>query len=178
MVAFTYNMGMGYAGDVTGLHPADVASYLMDSTNPPTFAGQAVIATASGSKVRGLITSDSTTGTDILGITLRSYPSQQETAAAQFAAAAFGSTALPASGSVAVLRKGSIIVPIYGVTTACILGATVYVSTAASGGGLVLGGFMAAAGTSWALDTKRAIWGGPPFTDAAGNVVAELILHV
>jgi hypothetical protein len=130
-VAFQYRMGAGFAGTVNRSHPATIAPFLKDATNPPTFFGQAVAINSSTNAVRSYIAGDSTTPTDVFGVIVRPFPFQGATApTANYAGTGttWGTGQLP-DGAVDVLLSGFIMVPVVGSPSN---GSAVYVWDAAS----------------------------------------------
>lgn len=172
MVAFQFRMGAGFAGDVNRTHPASIEPANNDTTNPVAFAGSAAIVNTAANTVRSPLAGD-TALTDIWGILVRAYPTQQSTAALAYAGAAFGSIAPGTVQPVDILRSGYILVPVVGAVTK---GGLVYIWVAATGGGHTQGGFEAAAtgGSTMTLSSGRAFWNGP----ADANGIAELAFNV
>jgi hypothetical protein len=166
--SYTFRMGAGFAGDINRGHPASIEPCLIDPTNPVTAYGQPVLVVAASGGVRPLSVGDQTV-TDIWGITARPYPIQQATTANQYGAVPYGSVAPPLAQPVDVMRGGYMMVPVVG---SPVKGGTVYIWTAASGGGHTQGGFEAVnpAGSGCAM-TNRWQWNSPP--DATG--IAEII---
>lgn len=168
-VAFNYRMPAGFAGDVNRTHPASIEPCLLDPTNPPTFYGQAVVVNPSSQGVRKVGVTDDTALTDIYGVTVRPYPTQQQTGGMS---ASFGSGAIPSAQPVDILKSGYIMVPVVGTP---VKGGTVYVWAKPNSGQHVAGGFEAAAsgGNTMALPSYNYSWNGGP--DANG--IAELIVR-
>jgi len=172
-VAFKYRMGAGYPGDVTRTHPVDIFPELADSTNPPTLAGQGVILDATSHAVRKLITGDGVSGVTLYGITVRTYPFQQAQTSTNFGATPIGGSALPVSGEVDVLRRGSIIAAVPA-GQAPVKGGAVYIWNVASSGAHIQGSFEATNGTSNTTLVANALWNSGP--DANGY--AELVFNI
>jgi len=159
MVAFTYRMGAGFAGTVSRTHPASIAPYLKDATNPPTFFGQPVIVNTSANTVRAVLDSDRSGGaTNVFGVVCRPYPFQGVTAPTNNYAGTgttWGTSQLP-DGAVDILLSGFILVATQGTPT---LGGSVYIWTAAASGNHITGGWEATNpsgngfGVSWGMST-------------------------
>lgn len=116
MAAFTYRMGAGSPGDVTRIHPSSIRAFMNDATgsNPSTFFGQAVLFHGATNTVRAIDhTDDSALGNtkvDIVGVTVRPYPTQDNGSGETFGATAFN-TGGPTPGQVVdVMSQGSILV--------------------------------------------------------------------
>jgi hypothetical protein len=172
MTAFPFRMGAGFAGDVNRTHPASIEPALNDSTNPVALPGLACVTSASGNTVRSLLSGD-TALTDIWGILIRSFPTQQVTSALAYGQVAYGAVAPGTVQPVDVLRSGYVLVPVNG---AVVKGGAVFIWVAASATVHVQGGFEAAAtgGSTMALTVGRAYWNGP----ADANGIAELAFNV
>jgi len=172
MTAFPFRMGAGFAGDVNRTHPASVEPALNDATNPVLLPGLACVASASGNTVRQMAAGD-TALTDIWGVLVRAFPTQQVTATLAYGQVAYGAVAPGTVQPVDVLRSGYILVPVNG---AVVKGGAVYIWVAASAGAHVQGGFESAAtgGSTMTLSTGRAYWNGP--ADSTG--IAELAFNV
>lgn len=166
--SITFRMATGFAGDVNRGHPASIEAALNSPANPVTAYGQAVVVDTANSGVRPLSVGDQAL-TTIWGVTARPYPIQQSTTANNYGAVGYGSVTPPALQPIDVLRGGYIMVSVVG---APVKGGTVYIWTAASGGGHTQGGFEAVnpAGNGCALDGFYS-WNGP--ADSTG--IAELI---
>ena len=164
-VAFAYRMGAGFAGDVNRTHPASIEPVLVDTTTPPDAYGQAVLINAAGDAVRKLAAADSAV-TDIYGVLVRPYPTQQASAS-NFGAATLGAAVPPASGIADVLKDGYIMVnlPAGGVVKK---GGQVFVWIAADSGSHKAGGFEAAASGGNTIALSNAKFNGA--ADASGNV--------
>lgn len=158
MVAFTFRMGAGFAGDVNRTHPASITPAKINTTTPPAFYGQAVIVDAATSSVRPLAAGD-TAITVVHGITVRPYP-VQAASATNYGAAALGTSAPPTSGVIDVMKSGYIMVRVNGSPNK---DGTVYVWIAASSGAHIQGGFEAAAtsGSTIALSSNYKFNGAP-----------------
>lgn len=149
MVAFTYRMGAGFAGDVNRTHPANIEPNINDGTNPILWPGQAGVYTASGT-FRQIIASDSGL-TAINGIAVRQFPTQATGASttlenwgeADFSTGYTGGVS-PAN-CLDVLKSGYIMVPVNGTV---VKGGTVYVYYGTSTGAHYQGGFEAASGSN------------------------------
>jgi hypothetical protein len=172
MTAFPFRMGAGFAGDVNRTHPASIEPAQNDTTSPVLLPGLACVTSVAGNSVRSMAAGD-TALTDIWGVLVRAFPTQQVTAALAYAQANYGAVAPGTVQPVDVLRSGYILVPVVG---AVVKGGAVFVWVAASGGGHTQGGFEAAAtgGSTMALTSGRAFWNGP--ADSSG--IAELAFNV
>lgn len=168
-VAFNYRMPAGFAGDVNRSHPASVEPVLVDVTNPPTFAGQAVVLDATSHNARFVGVVDDSALTDIYGVAVRAYPTQQQTGGM---AAAFGTSLLPAAQPLDVLKSGYIMVPVVGVP---VKGGQVFVWAKPVSGQHVPGGFEAvvSAGNTISLPINSYTFNGGP--DANG--ICEVIIR-
>jgi hypothetical protein len=169
-VAFTYRMGAGFAGDVNRTHPFSVEPCLIDAAAPPLGYGLAVLVDPTTNGVRQMAAGDSG-GTYIYGVTVRPYPTQQQSGGMS---SAFGSVAPPVSGVIDVAKIAYIMVPIVNTGgTPAAKGGAVFVWVAASGGGHLQGGFETAAtgGSTIALPNYMATFNGP--ADASG--IGELV---
>lgn len=174
--AFTFRMGAGFPGDVNRTHPANIEVALNDVTNPVQGYGLAVIVNPTGNSVRNVLDADNG-ATDIYGVSVRPYPFQEATSGPYGAQGYDSATSLsvpPTLQPLDVLKSGYIIVQLYG-TTPVSKGSSVFISTAATGGGLQQGGFVGATIASHiiALST-RSYFNGP----ADPNGIVELALHV
>jgi hypothetical protein len=144
MVAFSYRMGAGFAGDVNRTHPASIEPNVNApaGSNPMVFYGQAGVYNTVG-QMRSVIAGD-TALTAIAGIAVRQFPVQQSTASAAFGEAdlstGYNSVISPAN-ALDILKSGYIMVPVNGTP---VKGGAVYVWIAASTGSHVQGGFEAA----------------------------------
>lgn len=181
-MAFQFRMGAGFAGEVNRKHPFDIVAHLPDTTNPPTFYGQAVVIDSSSKKIRRVISSD--TGlTNIYGVTVRPFPFQDPGAAGVYGAQSLGSvtTTMALNQAIDVLISGFILVPI--VTTAATvpgLGDTVYVWCAAASGAHLQGGFETAnpAGNGFNItDTDTRFYGPPDLSLGALSGIGELAFN-
>jgi len=174
-VAFPFRMATGFAGDVNRTHPADIAAYLNDPTNPILGYGFGCLYTSSANTVRQLASGDaSSTAVNIAGVSVRPYPYQQA-AATNFGAVPFGNIAPPTTGPnqvIDILKSGFIMVAVNG---AVVLGGLVYIWCAASSGAHIQGGFesAASAGNTLLLDGKS-YWNGPAGPDG----IAELAFNL
>lgn len=170
--AFLGRMPAGFAGMVTRTHPQWIESALIDSTKPPTFYGQGVIADiASPEGVRVAASGDSGL-VDIWGITVRPYPISQSTTANFSGGIALGvQVAPPTTGAIDVLRAGSMIVTLQGAAAAH-KGSAVQMCIVA-GTGYVVGGFSVdtVSGTFIALAPSKYAFNGP----ADPNGLVEII---
>lgn len=168
-VAFNYRMPAGFAGDVNRTHPASMEPCLLDPTNPPTFYGQAVVVNPSSQGVRMVGVTDDSALTDIYGVTIRPYPTQQQTGGMS---ASFGAGAIPVAQPVDILKSGYIMVPVLGTP---VKGGQVHVWALPSTGNHVAGGFEASATADSTIDLPLNSYtfnGGP---DANG--ICELIVR-
>lgn len=168
-VAFNYRMPAGFAGDVNRTHPASIEPCLLDPTNPPTFYGQAVVVNSASQGVRKVGVVDDHALTDIYGVTVRPYPTQQQSGGMS---APFGAGAIPAAQPVDVLKSGYIMVPVLGTP---VKGGQVFVWALPSSGAHVAGGFESAAtaDSTIALPLNSYTFNGGP--DASG--ICELIVR-
>lgn len=166
-VAFSYRMGAGFKGDVNRTHPASVEPALNDSTDPATYYGQALLATASGNKVRAVKATD-TAATAIYGISVRPYPAQQTTGGMT---ADFDSGGPAAGNVIDVLRSGYIMGYVNG---AVVKGGQVFVWIAADSGAHKQGSFEAAATAGSTIALANATFNGP----ADVNGIAEIAFNV
>lgn len=168
-VAFNYRMPGGFAGDVNRSHPASVEACLPDVTNPPTFAGQAVVLDATSHNARFVGVVDDHALTDIYGVAVRSFPTQQ---ASGGMSSSFGNAVINPSQPIDVIKSGYIMVPVFGVP---VKGGQVHVWALPAAGGHVPGGFEAAATAVSTIDlpiNSYTFNGGP---DANG--VCEVIIR-
>jgi hypothetical protein len=170
-MAFPFRMNAGFAGDVNRSHPVSIEPGKNDTTNPVQFFGQAVIGVTANNSYRGVLSSD-TGVTTIDGIAARPFPIQQ-VSAVNFGAIAFGAAVLPPAGEIDVVKKGYILVPIFGQPTK--FGAVNLWIAASTGGGVfgtdhVQGGFEASAtgGSTVALTNCR--FNGPPDPNGIGEI--------
>lgn len=168
-VAYNYRLPAGFSGDVNRTHPSSIEPCQLDVTNPPTFAGQAVVLDATSHNVRYLGVVDDTALTDIYGVAVRSYPTQQQTGGMS---SAFGNSLLPAAQPVDVLKSGYVMVPVVGVP---VKGGIVYVWAKPASGAHIPGGFEAVAtgGSTIALPANFYSFNGGP--DANG--ICEVIIR-
>lgn len=168
-VAYTYRMPAGFAGDVNRSHPASVEPVLYDPTNFPTFAGQACVIDAVTNLVRKVGVTDDHALTDIYGVAVRDYPTQQATGGMS---AAFGNAAINPAQPGDILKSGYIMVPVLGVP---VKGGPVFVWALPASGQHVPGGFETAptANSTIALPQNGYTFNGGP--DANG--ICELIIR-
>jgi len=166
-VAIPFRLNAGFPGGVNRMHPAGIEACLVDSVNPPTFFGQAVVADAAAPNgVRVPAVAD---GAGVIyGVTVRPFPFQQQ-ATTNFGSIGLGAAAPLATGIVDVLKSGYIMVTLQGAAAAA-KGLPVYVTTVA-GGAYVVGGFSAdhTAGTQVLLAPNNQFYFNGP-ADASGNV--------
>ena len=176
--AFTLRMGAGFVGDVNRTHPASIAPAQIYATTPPTAYGQPVVMNSGGAGVRPLATGEQAF-TEIFGITVRPYPTQQSSVGAGYPGSdsiqgVLGAGGIPpTSGVIDILHSGFIMVQVVGTPTP---GAPVYIWTSASTGTHVQGGFEATNPTSsgMALDAGKTYFVG----GADANGVAELAFNL
>jgi len=171
-VAIGYRMAGGFAGDVTRTHPVSIEPCLIDASAPPTEYGQAVLLDPTTQGVRPLTVGDDT-ATDIYGITVRAFPTQQSSGT-NFGAVALGSqVAPPTSGEIDVLKSGYISAVLSG-STAAVKGGSVYVWVTASAGAQVQGHFTAAASAGNTMKLAKAYFNGP----ADANGIVEIAFNL
>lgn len=172
-MAFQYRMGAGFQGDVNRVHPFSVEPVILDPTNPPTFFGEPVAINTASMGVRALAAGDAAL-TDIYGVLVRPYPSQNGSIDG-FGTFPFGSSTPPALGRpMDVLRMGYIMVRVNGATRK---GGPVFIWIAASAGAHVQGGFEAAAGAAGetiALTLPKTTYNGVPDP----NGIVELAYNI
>lgn len=174
-VAFGFRMGAGFTGDVNRTHPASIEPVLINAANPPLLFGQAVKVDATSQGVSPLGAGD-TALTNVYGVTVRSFPTQQSSGS-NYGAAALGSAVPPATGTSDVLRSGYIMVQLSNnAWPNAKKGSPVFVWVAASSGNHVQGAFedTVSAGNTCALDTAKYTFNGTP--DANG--VVELAFNI
>jgi hypothetical protein len=163
MVAFTYRMGAGFAGDVNRAHPFSIAPAIPLAATPPTLYGQAVIADAGGAGVRPIVAGDSAV-TDLWGITVRPYP-LQPASATNYGQVSLSDVPIPPTNQIIdLLSSGYIFVKVNGTP---VQGGRVYIWYAVASGAHVQGGFEAAntGGSTLQLNDRYYFNGGP---DASG----------
>lgn len=163
MVAFTYRMGGGIAGDVNRTHPASIEPNVNDTTNPATFYGQAVVYSSTGT-VRTVLPTD-TALTAINGITVRPFPVQQGTTNQDFGSSQIGAAGIGPANALDILNWGYMTVTVNG---SPVKGGTVYVWIAASTGSHVQGGFEASPTSGSTIQLSNAYFNSQ--ADASGNV--------
>jgi hypothetical protein len=167
--AFSYRMGAGFPGDVNRTHPASIEPVLIDAAAPPTLYGQPTLIDPTTQGVRPFAAGD-TAVTDAYGMTVRPYPTQQESAT-NYGATGLGTGTPPASGIMDVLRMGYIMAKVNGST---VKGGTVYVWCAASTGSHVQGGLEATASAGNTAALSRVTFNGVPdangFVEVAFNI--------
>ena len=181
-MAFQFRMGTGYAGEVNRKHPFEIVAHVMDSTNPPTFYGQAVVIDATSKRIRRVIAGD--TGlTNIYGVMVRPFPFQDPGAASAYGAQSFGAvtTMQGLSQAIDVLVKGFILVPI--VTTAANLpglGDSVSVWAAAASGAHLQGGFETASpgGSGFTITGSTRFMGPTDLQMGALQGIGELAFNI
>jgi hypothetical protein len=166
--AILFRMPYGFPGDITRAN-ATVEPVLLDPTNPPTQAGQAVLMNPATDGVRAVLTTD-TAITSIYGITVRSFPFQAQSGT-NFGAQGIGAAGLP-TAPVDINRRGYQLVSVVGTPAK---GDPVFVWVAAPTGQHVTGGFEAvASGTSTIQLDSKTTWNSGP--DASGN--AEIAFNI
>ena len=165
MVAFTYRMPGGIAGNISryqGLtaEPQQITPY--GTTGAPTFYGCALVVDATAGNVGNMrLPAAGDTAASIYGVLIRSFPVQGGQADG------LGNVAPPASGIIDVMKRGYMSVFLNGSTAAAKNG-TVYVRIAAPSAGKVIGGFEAAADSSNTVTLTNAYFSSP--ADASGFV--------
>lgn len=172
--AFTYRMGAGFAGDVNRSHPASIEPCLLDATNPPPFAGFAVLVNTAANTVRQFLAGD-VSATTMYGVAVRAFPVQISTTSAAYGAIGFGSQPLSASQPVDIMRTGYILVQLNSAAGAVTKGGQVHIWCTATSGGHTQGGFESAATASNTadLDVTRYTYNGP--ADANGIVEIAIV---
>lgn len=174
--AFTFRMGVGFPGDITRVEAATVEACLIDVNAPPTAYGQAVVIDPTTQGVRPIVAGDSGL-TAIYGITVRPFPTQQQSATNFGAVTLAGTLVPPTSGVIDVLRSGYILTALNAPTTVPVKGGAVDVWFAATSGAHIQGGFEAAhtGGSSFTIagSTTTQFQGG---VDANG--VAEIAFNI
>lgn len=171
MVAITYRMNAGFAGDVNRTHPATIEANLVDASAPPAIFGQAVLLDPTTQGVRPFTTGDTSQGA--YGITVRPYPFQVDSAS-NFGSSSIGNAVAPAAGVVDVLRAGYVMGQINPGQTAPVKNGSVYVRVAATSGTRLIGQLETAAdGGNNVLLTNCKFMGG---MDA--NNVAEVAFNI
>ncbi len=163
MVAFTYRMGGGIAGDVNRTHPASIEPNVNDSVNPMTFYGQAGVYSSTGT-IRSLIATD-TALTKISGVSVRPFPTQQSTTDQPFGATQIGNAGIGGASALDILDWGYMTVTVNG---SVVKGSPVYIWIAASAGSHVQGGFEAAPTAGSTIEVSNVIYNSQP--DSSGNV--------
>jgi len=150
MVAFTYRMGAGFAGDVNRTHPAGIEPNINDATNPILFPGQAGLYNTSAGTFRAIISGD-VGATAISGVAVRQFPTQatgpsvstENWGEADFSTGYTGN--ISPANCLDVLKSGYIMVPVNGTPSK---GGTVYVWYGATSAPHYQGGFEASSGAS------------------------------
>lgn len=166
-VAFTYRMGAGFPGDVNRTHPASILPALINTTTPPRAFGDPVIVNTADNTVKGVVPGDNNaTAAAVYGITVRSYPTQQQSGGMS---SALGAAVPPTSGIMDVLRQGFIFVKLPA-GAAVTKNGIPYIWCAATSGNNIQGAFVAAASAGNTLPVSNARFTGP----ADANGVAEL----
>lgn len=142
LTAFPYRMPAGIPGDVnrSGMSPT-IEPNIIDTEDPPLAYGIAV-ALDPDLGIRPIGAGD--TPTDLYGLLVRPFPTNQQTTTGFFGSNPLGSVQLPPTQGVCdVLKKGYMTVKLYG-ATAAVPGGAVFVRIANAGAGEVVGGFEAA----------------------------------
>lgn len=168
--ALLYRMQGGFPGDVNRTHPASIVPALNDASTPVLTAGLVAMFNGASDDVRSVATGDAqsngTTTLRIAGVTVRSYPIQQPTAAVAYAPAAIGAPEpLPAGQYIDVLDDGFIMGVVVGTPNK---GDPVYIWASASSGAHIQGGFEASSSGTNTFGLDNAYFNGPP--DSLGNV--------
>ena len=168
-VAFPFRMGAGFAGDINRVHPFSVLPGLINDTTPPRLYGDPVLVDAATNAYRGFVAADaSATAVPLLGVTVRSFPTQQTTGGM---ASAIGAAVPPVSGVMDALRAGYIMVklPAGRVVTK---GQAAFVWATATAGLNIQGGFQDVASAGNTVPLANARFTGP--ADATGIVELEV----
>jgi hypothetical protein len=164
MVAYTYRMPAGIAGDVNRFHAGTTIEVNeIDASDPPTEYGIFVILDASVHAIRPLNTGDTTW----YGLNVRPFPTSQVNTTD-----GLGVSTPPVSGVEDVLKRGYMTVRLRG-ATAAVKGGAVYGWAGATAGGHDRGGVEAAAGASGILITG-AYFMGP----ADANGITEIAFNL
>jgi hypothetical protein len=167
--AFLGRMPSGFAGDVTRFQTARIEPTLVDAAAVlPLLPGTPVVVDATTQGVRALTIADIGI-TDIYGIVVRTYPTQN---LGSGLAAGFG--AVGTNGPVVdVLRSGYIMVPINGSPAK---GAPVFIWVAATAAPHVLGGFEAVAtgGSTLAIASLKTTYNGAPDSTGIGELAFNI----
>lgn len=168
-VAFTYRMGTGSAGEVNRTHPASIEPGMINVATPPLGYGLGVIVDTVTNSWRQLAAGDS--GITLLqGVTVRPFP-LQASSGTNYGAVGLGAATPPATGVMDILRKGYILVPVYGVVTKQ---GAVYVRVQNAAAGQPIGGFESADdGANTAGPITNCYFNGPAGSDGIGELVID-----
>ena len=168
-VAFTYRMGAGFPGDINRTHPFSVLPGLINTTTPPRNYGDPLLINTADNTYRGVLSTDqSATAINIGGVTVRPYPTQQQSGGMS---SALGAATPPTSGVFDVLREGYIMAKLPSGSTVT-KGGTVYIWCAANSGAHVQGALEPAASAGNTVPVANAMFTGP--CDANGVVEIEV----
>ena len=175
MVAFAYRMDVGFAGTTNRQHNSTVVAENIDTANPPTQYGIAVVIDPATGTIRPPKVGDPTLAATppgvAYGLYVRPYVTQGGSALAPVNDP-LGVSTPPNSGIGNVLRRGFMTVKLYG-ATAAVKGAPAYIWAAAPAGGQILGG-VTAVSTPASVMALPGIFMGP--ADAKGIVEVQLNL--
>lgn len=173
-ISFLAQSPLGFIGRLTRTVPAPkVYPYMQDATNPVASFGLAVMATSSNT-VRNMLAGD-TAVTSIFGVSVGSFPFQQQATANYGSASIGGVTAAPSTGVLDVNKSGSQLVYCNSAQApTATLTSPVYVWIAASTSTHIQGGFeTASATTNTAGPIPNAYFNGPG--DSTGAI--ELVFN-
>lgn len=175
-VAFAFRMGAGFPGDVNRTHPVSIEPALQNAATPLTAYGQPCVADTAGATntVRRLGAGDSGL-TDIYGVSVRPFPTQDSGAAGVYGAQSLGAATPPATGEIDIMKSGYIMGQMNTAAAAVTKGAPVFVWVAASSAGHVQGQFESGAsgGSTAALAAAKYYYNGP----ADANGVVEIAVN-
>ncbi len=164
MVAITYQMSAGVAGDVNRTHPVDINPERIESATPPTLYGQPVILSVNQA-MRPFTAGD--TAQAPWGFTARPFPFNQQTTTQAYGASGFGSPTPPAAGLIDIMRRGYMMANLPAGGTP-VKGGQVYVWTAASSAPHVQGAIEATNPGASGVALTGVVFNGT--SDANGNV--------
>ncbi len=172
MVAFSYRMPSGVAGDVnraaTGMTIEAQVITPTGTTGHPTTFGIAVIQDATGGNV-GNMRMITTGDTAVYGLLVREYPTQSS----NWPTDGFGAGTPPQSGLVSILKRGYMTVFLQGATAAAKGGAVYAYNTTTDTSHIILGGIEAATSTN-AILLPNSYFMGP----ADANGITEIAFNI
>jgi hypothetical protein len=159
-LAFTYRMPAGFPGTITRTYATKVEPGVIDTASPPLFFGQGVTFDSTALAIRPPLTTDS----GIIGVTVRSFPTQGNFPASP-AVDPIGTANCPLQGEVDLMVSGYMAVTLSG-TTSVNRYSPAFVWMGATSGSHVNGGFEGSANFTYVTAPNAGNTGNGTFTVA------------